>query len=237
MKKPFAVFDIDGTLIRWQLYHAIVDTLGQQGHLEPNVYEALRAARIAWKQRTAPDSFQAYEAQLVKAYSAVLSQLTTTQFDRAVEAVYREYKDQVYTYTRDLLKNLKKKGYTLLAISGSQTEIVGKIAAYYKFDDYVGADQKRSGQRFTGQKSKVFAQKHLLLQELVKQHDLNYKGSIGVGDSEGDISMLELVEQPIAFNPTRALFEHATKNGWEIVVERKNMIYELNQENDRYTLA
>lgn len=235
--KRFAVFDIDGTLIRWQLYHAIVDTLGQHGHMSPNVYKALRKARLAWKRRAAPDSFSAYELQLVSAYNTILSQLTTAQFDKAVDEVFTEYKDQVYTYTRNLLKELRKKQYVLLAISGSQSEIVSKIADYYGFDDYVGVEQERAGRRFTGIKSRVFAKKHRLLQHMIEKHGLIYTDSIGVGDSEGDISMLELVEQPIAFNPTRELFAHATKQGWKIVVERKNMVYELEPRSGTYLLA
>jgi phosphoserine phosphatase len=39
--------------------------------------------------------------------------------------------------------------------------------------------------------------------------------------------MLELVERPIAFNPNKKLCAHAKKKGWEIVVERKDVIYKL----------
>jgi phosphoserine phosphatase len=39
--------------------------------------------------------------------------------------------------------------------------------------------------------------------------------------------MLEAVENPIAFNPNQTLYNHAKKRGWEIVVERKDVIYEL----------
>ncbi len=30
MSQPFAVFDIDGTIIRWQLYHALADELAKE---------------------------------------------------------------------------------------------------------------------------------------------------------------------------------------------------------------
>ena len=53
------------------------------------------------------------------------------------------------------------------------------------------------------------------------------KGSIGVGDTDGDIPLLESVERPICFNPNKRLHDHATRLDWDIVVERKDMIYEL----------
>jgi phosphoserine phosphatase len=49
--------------------------------------------------------------------------------------------------------------------------------------------------------------------------------------------MLSMVKQPIAFNPTKELFKTAQQNGWEIVIERKNMIYKLEVKNGSYVLA
>ncbi|MDB5164640.1 MAG: family hydrolase, partial [Candidatus Saccharibacteria bacterium] len=44
------------------------------------------------------------------------------------------------------------------------------------------------------------------------------------------------VEQPIAFNPSKDLFEHAQKEGWNVVLERKNMVYRLEPQDGRYQL-
>ncbi|MEK7532125.1 MAG: haloacid dehalogenase-like hydrolase, partial [Patescibacteria group bacterium] len=49
--------------------------------------------------------------------------------------------------------------------------------------------------------------------------------SIGVGDTEGDISLLERVAYPIAFNPNFALAQVARKHGWRMVIERKDAIW------------
>jgi phosphoserine phosphatase len=48
-----------------------------------------------------------------------------------------------------------------------------------------------------------------------------------VGDTESDISILSAVGKPIAFNPNDKLAQHAKKKRWDIVVERKNVIYQL----------
>src|SRR5882724_7901118 len=149
--RPFAVFDIDGTLIRWQLYHAIADTLARQGYIKPEVYQTMKDARMAWKRRSG-SSFRDYELQVIEVYEAILKTLSIEQFESAANAVFEEYKDQVYTYTRDLIAKLKKDNYVLFAVSGSQTEIVAKIADYYGFDDYVGTVYERGGRGFSGQK-------------------------------------------------------------------------------------
>jgi HAD superfamily hydrolase (TIGR01490 family) len=237
MSKPFTVFDIDGTLIRWQLYHAVADALAKRGHIDPTTYREIRDARMLWKRRTHEESFKDYERRLVTGYEKLITQLTVAQFEEAAQAVFDEYKDQVYTYTRNLIKDLKAKGYLLFAISGSQTEIVEHIATYHGFDDCVGSTYAQKAGRFTGTVSATLGKKDQLLKKLATKHGATSVNSVAVGDSESDIAMLESVERPIAFNPTRKLFTHAAQKGWQIVVERKNVVYEIKSEGGRYTLA
>src|SRR4029079_18165341 len=127
--------------------------------------------------------------------------------------------------------------YLLFAISGSQSEIVAKIASHYGFDDFVGSTYERKGNKFTGKKIIAKDSKHIILQNLVSKHGATYKNSIGVGDSEGDLTMLGEVSRPIAFNPSKLLFEEAKKRGWPIVIERKNMIYNLEPKDGKYLLV
>ncbi len=235
--KKFAVFDIDGTLIRWQLYHAIADELAKSGNIDAETYTKIREARSAWKKRAHDNSFKAYEEQIIFAYRLLLTKLTVPRFDLAASAVFEEYKDQVYVFTRDLLKDLKKKGYVLLAISGSQSEIVEKIAEYYGFDDFVGSYYHREKGRFTGKIDLTVFHKNKVLLELITKHNLTLKNSIAVGDSKSDIAMMKLVERPIALNPEKSLLAYAQKSGWEVVIERKNVIYKLEQIGNEYILA
>lgn len=227
MSKKFAVFDIDGTLIRWQLYHAIVTELAKQGHLADKAYELIRGSRAQWKKRSHSESFKEYEGTLVSVYHTALTNLKTEDFMKAVDSVFDEYKDQVYTYTRDFVRSLKQQGYLLFTISGSQAEIIEKLADYYGFDEAIGNTYEQKNGFFTGEHRHIVESKAELLDQLVQKQGLSYKGSIGVGDSEGDIQLLSKVEKAIAFNPSKQLFEAAQTNGWDIVVERKNMIYEL----------
>jgi HAD superfamily phosphoserine phosphatase-like hydrolase len=235
--RPFAAFDIDGTLVRWQLYHAIADELVKLGYIDAQSFSDVKDARMLWKKRTEPNAFKDYELKLVRAYEKLLLDLPVKHFHEAVGTVFEQYKDQVYTYTRDLISQLKKDNYLLFAISNSQIEIVRKIADYYGFDDSVGTLYYNDGQRFTGEETAPLGTKHKNLETLVKKHRTSYKGSLAVGDSTSDITMLEAVEKPIAFNPEKALFDHARKNNWLVVVERKNMVYKFEAEDDRYVLA
>lgn len=238
MARPFAVFDIDGTLIRWQLYHALADELARRGHLDTKQFQKVRAARMAWKKRTDNDSFTQYEHTLVELVDEAITGIRVTDLAVACSSVLAEYKDQVYTYTRQLIRGLKAKNYLLFAISASQAEIVSLLAEYYGFDDYGGSIYEVKDGVFTGQADILRQErKPEYLKQLVSTHHARWQDSMGVGDSESDIPMLATVEQPIAFNPTKKLFEHAEKQGWPIVIERKNMIYKLEPKSGSYILA
>lgn len=227
-RRPFAVFDIDGTLIRWQLYHAVADELARRGHFDGIQYQKVHDARRDWKERKNQLSFTDYERTLINVVDETISTISVENLTSCCQSVMSEYKDQVYTYTRDLIAELRDQGYLLFAISASQSEIVKLLADYYGFDDCRGSEYETRDGYFTGKKLLLKStQKPIALKELIAVHDATSSGSIAVGDSESDIPMLESVEQPIAFNPTQKLFAHARSEGWGIVVERKNVIYEL----------
>jgi HAD superfamily hydrolase (TIGR01490 family) len=235
--RPFAAFDLDGTLIRWQLYHAIADELAREGHFSVIEYEKVRLARLDWKHRATASSYKDYEKTLIDLVDIAISHISVAAVTQACELVLAEYKDQVYTYTRDLIGQLKKEGYLLFAISASQQQIVKLLADYYQFDDYAGSVYEIKDGHFSGRKDILArARKPTRLKELAAKHGATWTASIAVGDSESDIPMLASVDRPIAFNPTKQLLAHAQPAGWKVVVERKNVIYELEPIANQYIL-
>jgi len=236
--RPFAVFDIDGTLIRWQLYHALADELARQGKLDAAGFQKVREARMAWKKRSTDDAFSSYENTLVELVDQGIVGITASDLQSACRSVIAEYADQVYTYTRDLIKELRAENYLIFAISASQLEIVQLLAEHYELDDYGGSVYQVDGSgHFTGQKTILKSEaKPKYLEQLVERNHASWTGSVAVGDSESDIPMLTRVEQPIAFNPTKKLYEHAAAHGWPVVVERKNMVYKLEPSDGEYRL-
>lgn len=234
--RPFAVFDIDGTLIRWQLYHAVVDRLAKNGLLGHDAHEKIKSARMVWKRRIHENAFDDYQNLLVDVYEKSINNIPVDEFIKFVDEIAEEYKEQVYTYTRDLLRDLKKKNYFLIAISGSHKELISHIAKLYKFDEWVGSEYKHTGGKFTGERFLASNHKQNILQEITDKYRLNTQKSYGVGDSRSDIPILEKVKHPIAFNPDKELYAHALSKKWKIVIERKNVIYQLNYDDGKYKL-
>jgi phosphoserine phosphatase len=72
-----------------------------------------------------------------------------------------------------------------------------------------------------------FSDKRGVLKEFLIEVSLSLEGSVGVRDTLSDVGFLEMVQTPIVFNPNHSLFEVAHRRGWSIVVERKDVIYNL----------
>ncbi len=238
--RKFAVFDIDGTLFRWQLFHAVVFELIESGCIPKDAKQDIDLKMEQWRSRTHRHAFKDYEMAVVHAFRPHLRGLKTSDLEKAADTILARSGSHVYTYTRNLIESLRSEGYILIALSGSQHEIVKRFAKNWKFDYALGQEYDAENGIYTGTSpggKYLVEQKGELVKDLVKRHNLSWKDSIAVGDSHSDASMLELVEQPIAFNPDDQLFACAKEQRWKVVIERKNMIYELESHGNTFILA
>jgi HAD superfamily hydrolase (TIGR01490 family) len=238
MKRKFAAFDIDGTIGRDSLFLQIVQELIDSGHIPPEAGPDLEQKLFAYKSRTHKHAFKDYTSHSVEVLFGHIEKLKVSDYRAAVDRVVARSHTYVYVYTRDLISKMKAEGYFLIALSGSEMYAVEQfMSKLFDFDVVIGEEYSESDGYFTGKATEVFHKKELYLKDLIQEHDLTIEGSFAVGDSAGDTTMLEFVENPVAFNPEDTLYEQAKANGWKIVVERKNVIYELESRNGTYVLA
>ncbi|MEO5949746.1 MAG: HAD family phosphatase [Candidatus Saccharimonas sp.] len=235
--KKLAIFDLDGTLYRWQLFHEVVFELKERGMFTLESAKKLDDSFAAWNNRQ--ESFGTYERQVVDTLVESLPSIPPSMFDEVALSVSERSGRKTYRYTLALMKQLKSEGYFLLAVSGSQQEVAELFARKFEFDDCIGSLYERVGDHFTGAITRfVPGHKDVLIREYAEKHDFTLDDSVAVGDSDGDISMLEIVDHPIAFNPNDKLLESAQKHGWKVVVERKNVALTLEvDESGTYKLA
>ena len=171
-----------------------------------------------------------YIQAVVKVFVQNIKGVAYSDFSRIGEEVVAEQKDRVYRFTRDLIKDLQKKNYFLLAVSHSPKGILDHFCKRLGFDKVYGLIYETGPtDRFTGKitEEAFMLNKAAVVQHAVEKEGLTLKGSIGVGDTESDIPLLELVGEPICFNPNSKLFSHAKRNKWRVVVERKDVVYEI----------
>lgn len=236
-KKPLAVFDIDGTVFRSSLIIEMTNALIEKGLFPISARSEFEESFRKWMSRIHPRAYEDYVESLVGTYLKHIKGLSARQVEIVSETVTDQQYAHTYVYTRDLIKKLAKTHY-LVAISGSPFELVGKFTKRYGFNETIAAEYEVVDNIYTGKVLKTtHTNKHGIVQEIFDEERAAQKGSIAAGDSKGDISMLEMVENPIAFNPDQELLKKAVNNKWQIIVERKNVFYTLEHNNDRYELA
>ena len=237
MKRKFAAFDIDGTISRNALFMQIVDELIARKHLPSDYRSQLDLKYEEYKKRKHKDAYKDYTQLSVDILLKNLKSIPVNGYRSAVDAVVLRNSDYMYVYTTNLIKELKAKGYFLIALSGSEMYSVQKFTEKLGFDLAVGEYYHEKDGFFTGKIDQVVHKKDIFIKKFIAEHDLLLDDSYAVGDSSGDSGMLNIVENPVAFNPEDTLYEEAKRKGWKIVVERKNVIYELEPKNGTYLLA
>lgn len=227
-KRKVAVFDVDGTIFRSSLLIQLVDRLIEDGAFPKDARAVYAREYERWLNREG--DYQEYIHAVVQAFNKYLKGVHYGALADAAEEVVEEQWKRVYRYTRDLLVDLKKKNYYLLAVSHSPKTVLDKFCPRMGFDKAYGIVYEIGPQEcFTG----TIAEEHLILNKAailkraVEKENLTLSHSIGVGDTESDIPFLELVANPICFNPNMKLYQYAKRQKWGVVVERKDVIYEI----------
>ncbi len=226
--KKVAIFDIDGTIFRSSLLIEITEALIREGIFSKKARGIYTKAYENWSDRK--DSYKKYIGAVVDAFEQSIKGVRYNDFVKVVKNVMVSQQNHVYRYTRELVKDLKKKKYYLLAISNSPKAVVDEFCKKWGFDKAYGRvyELDRSG-KFTGKilYENLITDKAKILERAIGKENLTLTDSVGVGDSESDIAFLKLVEKPICFNPNSKLYHHAKSVKWKIIVERKDVIYLL----------
>ena len=227
--RKVAIFDIDGTFFRSSLLIELVEVLIELGLFPVSVRAEYEKEKVKWLDREG--DYESYIMAVVGVFMKNIKGMPYSEFLRAGELVVARYRHRTYKFTEGLIKDLKKEGYFLLAISHSPKGILDLFCKEIGFDKVYGKLYETGPTEcFTGNiiDEHLIINKASVLRRACEKEGLTLEGSVGVGDTEGDISFLELVETPICFNPNMKLYRYAKRMGWEIRVERKDVIFNLN---------
>jgi HAD superfamily phosphoserine phosphatase-like hydrolase len=207
----------------------LVEALIREGVFERGAASIYRRTRKNWLDRKG--SYEQYIGSVVAAFTANLKGVRSRDFLRVADMVIALHKDRVYRFTRDLARDLKKKGYYLAAVSHSPKGIVEPFAKRLGFDKVYGTvyEVDAAKKRFNGklEYADLIFDKAKIVRRILEKESVTLRGSVGVGDTESDIPFLKLVDRPICFNPNRKLYAAAKRHGWKVVVERKDVIYKI----------
>jgi len=227
-KRKVAFFDVDGTIFRSSLLIQVTDRLIETGAFPEPARREYADLEAKWLDRKG--DYEAYIMAVVAAFMKHIKGISYSVLADVAEEIGNEQKSRIYQFTRDLVRDLRRKKYYLVAISQSPKTVLEPFCKAMGFNKTYGRLYELGPtNKFTGEvlDLHLIANKANIVKRVVEKENLTLEGSIAVGDTEGDIPMLELVERPICFNPNQKLYKWAKRNKAEIVVERKDVIYKL----------
>ncbi len=227
-KKKIAVFDIDGTIFRKNLSFELIDELAWMNIFQKKVRNELVRLYANWLNHKG--TYEEYRKAIVKLYGENVKGCQKADILKASAVVMPFYKDRNYIFATELIEKLKKGHYNIIAVSGSPAEIVEEYNKYLGFDKVFGTVYATDDEGFfTGEIAfDPVMDKGQVVRQYIQENNLSLEDSYGVGDTESDAKFLDIVANPIAFNPNQNLKEIAEKKGWKIIVEKKDVVYIIN---------
>ena len=229
-----AFFDIDGTLYRDSLLIEHFKKLLKYEVLDEALWHTnVKYTYENWQKRRG--NYDDYLLELAEIYMESLKGMEKSKMEFITNQVIDLKGDKVYMYTRRQIEKHKKEGHLVFFISGSPDYLVHKMAERYGITDCVGTVYLLDeDDRYTGEVERMWdaGSKRKALRHFIEQYDIHTESSYAYGDTLGDLSLLEIVGNPVAINPTRELLMYIKKtpslsDKITIIVERKDVIYLL----------
>ncbi len=229
-KDKIAIFDIDGTIFRKNLHFELINELTWMKVFPREARDQLSSVYSGWLKHEG--TYEDYRKALVALYAEHIKGCSQEAVLEASKILIPFHAKRTYIYAERLIEKLRAENYHLLVISGSPIEVVEEYnRQYLKFDAAFGSVYEVDDQGlYTGKATfEPSKNKGSLVEQYLFEHKLTLADSYGIGDTGSDMSFLELVEHPIAFNPNQNLKGVAEEKGGKIVVEKKDVIYEINK--------
>lgn len=229
-----AFFDIDGTLYRDSLMIEHFKKLLKYEVLDQSLWHThVKQTYENWHKRRG--NYDDYMVELATIYIESLKGLEKSKMEFVTNQVIDLQGDKVYMYTRNQIQWHLDQGDKVFFISGSPDYLVQRMAKRYGATDCIGSHYLvDENNRYTGEVLKMWdaESKFSAIQRFAEQYALDLEASYAYGDTNGDLSMFQLVGHPIAINPTRELLNNLRADSrlaaiTQIIIERKDVIYQL----------
>jgi len=225
-QNKIAIFDIDGTIFRKNLQFELINELSWMNVFPHKVRDQIVELYVKWLEHRG--TYEQYRVGLVELYEKYIVGCRVKDVQHASKVVVSFHQDRTYVFAEELIRKLRNENYHMIAISGSPIEIVREYNnSHLKFDAVFGTIYEYNENGCYTDKCQYEPVKHKgqLVKQYIYENNLTLEDSYGIGDTESDASLLELVTHPIAFNPNENLRVIAKEKGWRTVVEKKDVIY------------
>ncbi|MFI7454299.1 haloacid dehalogenase-like hydrolase [Nonomuraea sp. NPDC049714] len=210
-----AVLDVDGTLFPGALAQAMPAKLVAAGLSPPDRLARLRAcgARIPGCEQESV----AVAERMSSLFAAMLTDVVCRRVAHVAEQVWEKERGRVFPFARLLVAALRDAGYVPMLISSGPQMLVAHLAAelgvaLYRGVRFVAEDGLYTGRTAPGMPgAKVSA-----AMELAGGDPIDWPASMAMGNTLGDLALLQRAGHRVAFEPSPALLAHPDVGEWTV---------------------
>lgn len=211
-----ALFDLDNTLLAGDSDHAWGEWLCQQNILDSKKYKAQNDIFFEQYQAGTLDPIEYLNFSLAILGKTPMEQLQVwhKQFMQTV------IEPMILKKGEDLLAQHRQDGYKTVIITATNRFIAEPIAKRLGVDALIASECEIVDGQYTGKTTGLpcFQEgKVIRLQNWLKEDMTSLQGSYFYSDSRNDISLLSIVENPVAVDPDPFLKQYAQEHGWSII--------------------
>ena len=231
MTNKAVFFDIDGTLFRDSLLVKHFEILKDNKVIDDK----------RWNEEVVPyyEKFKnrkgAYEDYLDKvsiAYQEGIIGVSQKDLFKYADEVVGKEKDRIYLVTKKAIEKYIEDGYYVFFISGSPEYLVKPFGKLYNATHSIASKYIMENDKFSGEVLPMWDSRNKIrsINYLADKYDLDLKKCHAYGDTNGDITMFQLVGNPHAINPSYELInklytDNELRAKTVIDIERKDVNY------------
>jgi len=217
-KSAAAFYDLDGTLVKTNLVHALLfQARNQQGILRSAAKTAKVIASVPAFIATDMYSRSAFQAFFFKMYKGESEDRLRFLSEELFEDVLRP---SIFPGAIDLIERSRSIGLRQVLVTGALDITVGPLARHLKIDDWITNRLEFVDGFATGRLLPPImadATKAAWIRVYAEKEGLNLSESYCYTDSMSDLPMLSVVGHPGVVNPDFRLRSAALQNHWPIL--------------------
>jgi len=216
-----AIFDFDGTVYSKETFQLLMEQLKNHPIYKKRYnrfFRAILPIYIGYKIKVYPK--HKMRERSMRLYLEALKDLTADELDlffKGFSSIMQK------DFNQDVVSRIKKHAaddLTVILVSGAFTPLLQAVTIDLPFDNVIGTDIPLK-EHTIDTKSELFyvqgTKKNESVHALFKNIEVDWENSFSYGDSFSDLSVLELVGNPVAVKPEKSLRSVAENRDWEIM--------------------
>ncbi len=213
----FAVFDVDGTLVKETLSFRLVESLTEKGLFPPADFDSILAVidRYKRKEATWQERGELVVRHWCMGFRGQKQASVVAEAGRLFGSGLSDFREGA----TELVQWFNGQGYYTVALSRALVEALKPCQRQLGLKKIIGTELEAVNGVYTGNLKvdlRPAAAKKELLEKLMQAEGLERAGSYAFGDTEHDAPMLELVENPVCLHPNDVLKALARQRNWKV---------------------